>query len=88
MYLSPVPNFPLFLQFIRTSVSGSRKARFSFTGMLPVKERLNYFIELKELLQNRKIKTVLDNHYPLAQMAEPHKYVEKGHKKGNVVITV
>jgi NADPH:quinone reductase-like Zn-dependent oxidoreductase len=84
------------LIFDAVGKSSSSKAKLSLAKkgvFIPVlsssgKERSEDLIFLKELIEAGKIKPVIDRRYALEQIVEAHRYVEKGHKRGNVVINV
>lgn len=76
-------------KFPRAQVKHSLKKNGTYLSVTsPTSEKTEYLTYLRELIEAGKVRPVIDRCYSLEQAAEAHRYVEKGHKKGNVVIAV
>ena len=88
IYLTTVISGAILPQMLWTSKFGDKKAMIVFAGLRPTIEKNGYLSLLLELVKAGKFKPVIDRSYPFEQIAEAHRYVDTGRKKGNVVITV
>ena len=85
-YICPVLDLGLLGAMLKTLVTGGRKALFSATGLKKPKDLLPLLKRLETMIADQTLTPIIDRTYPLDQLAEAHRYVETGRKRGSVVI--
>ncbi|WP_266082782.1 NAD(P)-dependent alcohol dehydrogenase [Haladaptatus caseinilyticus] len=88
MYLTTVPSSAILFRMGWTKLFGSKRAVFTATGLKSPDEKAAHLRFLRKLIEAGELHSVIDRQYSLDDIADAHRYVDTGHKRGNVVISV
>ena len=88
IYLSTVITCETFFMMLWTSLRSGKKARLSATGLRSAPDQIKDMEMIKVLVEDGILTAEIDRTYPLEQIADAYRYVETGHKRGNVVIQI
>jgi len=88
VYLTTAPSPAIFAAMSWTARFGSRRAVVAFTGLRPAAEKREDLLVISELAEASALVPVVGACYPLARIADAHRHVDGGHKKGSIVVTM
>ena len=88
IYLTTVPTPGAMLASMVTSKSKGKRCAFAATGLRKPAEKKKDLIFIKDLAEQGQLKAVIGKSFDLAQMADAHRYVETGHKRGSAVVRI
>lgn len=88
IFLQTVVGFPILFQMLITNIVGRKKAIINFTGLRSSKQKIDDLIFIKNLVESKKIYPLIDKKYTFDQIKDAYQYVDQGHKRGNVVLTL
>ncbi len=87
-FLTPVMTFSAFMNMMFISPFTSKKLKFAATGIRNIELRMRDLKIVRDMLASGKLTTVIDRVFKLEQIEEAHNYVDNGHKRGNVIISL
>lgn len=87
IYLTTVPTLAIMVQRLITAKSKGKRAGIAFAGLLPVSESRRNLGEISALAVAGTLAPVIDSSFPAKEIAEAHRLVDTGHKRGSVVVT-
>lgn len=88
VFLTPVLEVPALVTMMFVNPFSKKKLKFAATGLRKQDQRMRDLKKIKDMLATNKLKTVIDKVYSLEQIQDAHKYVDAGHKKGNVIVKI
>jgi NADPH:quinone reductase-like Zn-dependent oxidoreductase len=88
VYLTTAPSPAIMLQMAWTARFGTRRAMVAFTGLRDAAAKRADLAYLAGLADAKALLPVIDTCYPLADIADAYRHVDRGHKRGNVIVTM
>lgn len=88
IYMATTPKLSPIFSFLKNKIKDGKKARFAATGLRKSDKQAKDLNIIKLIVEEEKLRPVIDRRYNLSEMAEAHKYVATGRKKGDVVIII